>query len=99
VTILCADLTHYVTLDAEDQEALKEWDGKLRFNPVTGAYFCEGRKIIYVHRFVMGRVAEIEDRQVCFINRDRLDCRKENLFVFDPATDPKDKKRKMRKKE
>lgn len=98
MTILCADLTNSVTVDDDDYERLAQWQGRLRFNAVTGAYFCEGRKIVYLHREIMSRAADIEGKQVCFVNRNRLDCRKDNLFVYDPLNDPADFKRRMRKK-
>lgn len=95
--IACKNLTVFVTIDDEDCHLLAGKSGSLSFNPRTGAYWWEDGQMVYVHRVVMGHDQDITGKHVCFVSRDRTDCRRQNLFLFDPAVDPPDKKRKMRK--
>jgi hypothetical protein len=96
-TMTCRDMTTLVTVDDEDCHLLEGKNGDLSFNPRTGAYWWEDGKMVYVHRIIMGQGHDIEGKHVCFVSRDRSDCRRQNLFIFDPAVDPPDKKRKVRK--
>ena len=96
-TMTCRDMTTFVTVDDEDYHLLAPRNGSFSFNPRTGAYWWEAGQMVYVHRVVMGQEHDIEGKHVCFVSRDRSDCRKENLFVFDPAVDGPDKKRQVRK--
>lgn len=66
-------------IDPEDQARLH---GYTWYASSIGVSRKEGKRTIYLHREVMGEPAGL---YVGFKNENKLDCRRENLFVFEPG--------------